>query len=70
MSVLFAVTFGTLFLALLPGMPADSAIVYWGRWNADETVMIVCSAAVMYRWMSRSRPVARSAAEIFEQSLI
>lgn len=65
MGVLFGMTFGALFLALLPGLLFDFGVANSMLWPLASAIMIVWSLLFMYLWLSRSRRVARSAPEIF-----
>jgi len=65
MRILFALTFGALFLSLMPEVLLALEISNNNPWAYCSLAMIVYSAGFLYWWIASSRRIAQMVPEIF-----
>lgn len=65
MRILFALSFGALFLSLMPEMLLNLEVNENNLWAYCSLAMVVYSAGFLYWWIASSRRIARMYPEIF-----
>ncbi len=65
MRILFALSFGAMFLSLLPDLMSDLGLDELKIWRSSSLTMSVYSGLFLYWWIASSRRIAKTVPEIF-----